>query len=233
MNITKSDLATALARGSVGAIPIVGSLASEVLGLVIPNRRLDRIEALLNELSQQLGNRSADDVQARFNSPEFADVLEDAIGQSARALSQERIHRIAALLKNSLTDEELRHLQDKRVLDLLAELNDAELIILQSYSREARFDPDWLNNNAAVINPTPSYFGASQSEHDEATLQEQFREHLRQLGLLSATISPSSKPGGIPQFDDRTGLPKTSGYELTSLGLLLLRRIDVLGPTEF
>ena len=142
MNITKSDLATALARGSVGAIPIVGSLASEVLGLVIPNRRLDRIEALLNELSQQLGNRSADDVQARFNSPEFADVLEDAIGQSARALSQERIHRIAALLKNSLTDEELRHLQDKRVLDLLAELNDAELIILQSYSREARFDPD-------------------------------------------------------------------------------------------
>src|SRR5688500_11999438 len=140
MKITKTDVASVVAKGALGAIPIVGALAAEVVGALIPNRRLDRIETLLEELSRKLGDRSEDQVRERFTSPEFVDLLEEGLQQSARALSEERISSIATLLKNSLTEKELNHAHDKRLLELLGTLNDAEIIVLQSYTMKAQRD---------------------------------------------------------------------------------------------
>ena len=232
MKVTKTDIASIVAKGTLGAIPVVGALAAEVVGALIPNRRLDRIEALLEELSRKLGDQSPDEVRDRFTSPEFADLLEEGLQQSARALSGERIARIAALLKNSLTEQELNHAQDKRLLELLGSLNDAEIIMLQSYTRKAQYDHEWQERHAAVLVGPRAYIGAPQEDLDQATLNKQFREHLAQMGLLVARVK-SWKKGEIPEFDDKTGLPKLSGYELTPLGRLLLKRVDLLGEDEW
>jgi len=44
---TKSNVAAILGKGMVGAIPIIGPLAAEIVGAVIPNQRVDRIETLV------------------------------------------------------------------------------------------------------------------------------------------------------------------------------------------
>jgi hypothetical protein len=49
-----------------------------------------------------------------------------------RALwSEERRDYIASFLKNGLTNEEMTHVQQKKLLSILGELNDAEIIFLR------------------------------------------------------------------------------------------------------
>jgi len=39
MSIQKTDIATILSKGLVGAIPFIGPLAAEIVGAIIPNQR--------------------------------------------------------------------------------------------------------------------------------------------------------------------------------------------------
>ena len=47
MSTKGTDIATILSKGLVGAIPFVGPLAAEIVGAIIPNQRIDRLESLL------------------------------------------------------------------------------------------------------------------------------------------------------------------------------------------
>lgn len=102
-------------------------------GEFIPNQRVDRIADTLARLEVKLQKLSnAAEVRDRLLTSEGIDLLEEAIIQAARARSEERRENIANLLKNSLSDEQLEHLQKKTLLELLGQLNDAEILILQS-----------------------------------------------------------------------------------------------------
>lgn len=231
MKITKTDLAAVIAKGGLGAIPGVGALAAEVVGMLIPNQRLDRIERLLEDLAKQLSEQNPEDVRQSFTRAEFVDLLEDGMIQSSRALSDERIHRLAILLRGSLTDVEVNHLRDKRLLELLGQLNDAELVLLQSYTVKSRHDQEFQDLHRDVLTAPPAYMGAPQDQLDNSTLHQQFNEHLVQLGLLDQKLR-FDRETGLPEFDKRTGKPKISYKELSSLGRLLLKRVDLLGEGE-
>ena len=43
-----------LGKGLVGAIPFVGPLVAEIVGAVIPNQRIERIESLLKILESKI-----------------------------------------------------------------------------------------------------------------------------------------------------------------------------------
>src|SRR4029453_11155872 len=101
---TKRDWAVILGKGILGAIPVVGSLAAEVLGAIIPNQRLDRIEILLHTLEARLSGLDRNQIEPRFRSPEFVDLLEEGMQQASRAIDSMRIEYIATLLKNSIAD---------------------------------------------------------------------------------------------------------------------------------
>ena len=231
MKLTKLDVTAAVVKGGLGAIPIVGSLAAEVVGLLIPDRRLDRVEKLVGELSAKLGERDPEMLRERFTGVEYVDLLEEGMVQAARAITDERISEIASLLKNSLTDAELRHHQDKRLLQIFGELNDVEVVLLTSYSSKSRYNEEWIKKHESVLRAPPAYMGASQEDLNQATVHDQFKLNLARLGLLRAKVK-SWKKGELPEFDARTGLPKVSHYEITALGRLLLRRIDLLGERE-
>jgi hypothetical protein len=44
MNIEKADVAAVIGKGLLGAIPFVGPLAAEIVGIIIPNQRLEHNE---------------------------------------------------------------------------------------------------------------------------------------------------------------------------------------------
>lgn len=50
----RNELVSILAKGALGAIPFVGPLAAEIIGTVIPNKRLERIEKLLSVLEAKI-----------------------------------------------------------------------------------------------------------------------------------------------------------------------------------
>jgi len=136
----RSDYAAILIRGLVGAVPWLGPLTAELITTRIPNQKIDRIISVLKLLEDKINFLELDKayIETRFTSEEFADLLEDALPQAARALSEERKEYIANLLKNSLTREDLDHAGKKKLLALLGELLDPEIILLHYYSLQGK-----------------------------------------------------------------------------------------------
>ncbi len=228
MNIKGTELSTILGKGLVGAIPFVGPLAAEIVGAVIPNQRLDRIESLLKILESKIKENDKPRIEQRIASPESVDLMEDAFHQASRALSEERKEYIASLLKNSLTDEDLKHIKYKRLLSLLGELNDLEILILKSYIVDHRghfqFDEFWATH-ADVLTPPQASLTSSREENEKHTIFQTHNTHLGILGLIKPRFKKPKK-GEFPEFDEKTGMIKAQGYEITELGRLLLRSID-------
>ena len=167
------------------------------------------------------------EIEERIISPESVDLVEDCFIQASRALSEERKEYIASLLKNSLTDKELKHIEYKRLLSILGELNDLEILILKSqtmYQGQPGHKEFWEVHKDA-LEPPSAHMGSTQEEIDKYTIHQTHKLHLASLGLLKARFK-KPKRGELPEFDDKTGMIKAQGYDINGLGRLLLRSID-------
>jgi hypothetical protein len=218
-----------IVKGGFGAIPGLGSVFSEVIGNFIPNHRMNRIESILHILAVRIQGLSEERIQQRFRDPRFVDLFEDGMYQAVRALSDERLHYIAALLKNSLSDEEVNHLQDKHLLQLLGELNDAEVIVLKFQSFRIQRSAEataFREQHASVLESYPVVTGTPQPVIDKSTIHRSFNQHLMQLGLFTGKFARRPGKQGL-EWDTSTGMLKSEGYGITRLGMLLLRRIDL------
>jgi hypothetical protein len=227
MSTKGTDIATIIGKGLLGAIPFVGPLAAEIVGALIPNQRINRIESLLKLLESKIPTEDRTKVEGRIVSPESVDLIEDGFIQASRALSEERKEYIASLLKNSLTDDELKHIEYKRLLSILGELNDLEVLILKShttYRGQPEHEEFWQAHDSALTPPL-AHMGSTQEEIDKHTIYQTHILHLANLGLLKARFK-KPKRGELPEFDDKTGMIKAQGYDVTGFGRLLLRSID-------
>lgn len=230
MSTNKSDLAAVIGKGVVGAIPFVGPLAAEVVGSIIPNQRIDRIEKLLVELETKISVKEQVKVKDKLNSEESIDILEDGFIFASRALSQERLDYIASLLKNSLTEPEVKHIEYKRLLGILGQLNDIEILTLKSYvlHQTPGEEQEFWKKHGDIIRVPPAVMGSTQDEIDKYVIHQTHKNNLVALNLLKPRFKKPKK-GEFPEFDDKTGMIKASSHEVTSLGRLFLRAIDQLG----
>lgn len=230
MGTQSSDIVTILGKGLVGAIPFVGPLASEIIGSIIPNQRIDRIEALLKSLEIKITASAEGDkekIQQRITQSESVDLVEDGFIQASRALSEQRIEYIASILKNSLTDEDLEHIEYKRLLSLLSQLNDLEVLILKSqtfYPGQAGYEAFWAAHEDALT-PPAALLNSSPQEIDKYTLFQTHNRHLANLDLLRIEFKKPNR-NEMPELDLKTGMIKAQGYDITALGRLLLRVIE-------
>jgi hypothetical protein len=209
----------------VGITPIVGPLLSEAITATIPNQKIDRLIAFAKEVDDRVRYLEGDTVELKMKSEEFADLLEDCLIQASRAMSPERRSYIAALLVNSITNEQLSHIEEKKLLSLLGELNDAEILTLKSYSLRSNERRQFAVLHADLFKPIRRTFTSPQIDLDRAALHDSYRSKLLEVGLLDLDYKRVQK-GELPEFDERTGRIKANGYKVTSLGKLLLRSID-------
>ena len=228
---TSTDTITSLSKGLLGMCPVIGPLVAELIGNVIPNQRVDRIGRLLQLLEQRLENLEKDFLETRLKELAAFDLLEDAFMQAARATNQERIEHIANVIANGLAEENLQQAEAKRMLWLLGQINDNEVIILRSRlvmsNDEAEKDAEFRNNHADLLAPTWTHMDSSEDEFDEAALKSSYRQHLHDLGLLRHRFA-KPKRGQLPEFDDKTGMLKASGSNVTRLGKMLLRYLNLI-----
>src|SRR5215211_4266901 len=138
-------------------IPTIGSILAEAVRHSIPNQRVDRMAHMLKIVDNQVSGLQRDFLELRMQTDEFRDLLEDALWQTTKALTEERRAYIASLLKNSITSDELSHEQEKTLLSLLGELNDSELIILGWYGTDmvgSEADEYFFRHEAVLQFPT-------------------------------------------------------------------------------
>ncbi|MBA7576118.1 hypothetical protein ES708_17955 [subsurface metagenome] len=161
----RRDIATTLAKSAVGALPYVGSLATEVISALIPNQRIDRIIDYIVKLDEKVRGIEEEQLKRRFTTPESIDLFEDSLYQVSKALSEERKSYIASLFKNSLTDDQLEHIHYKQLLSILGELNDVEILILKSESLSSMGEKDeFYKRHENALKPPHATFGASQED---------------------------------------------------------------------
>ena len=231
LNTNRIDGLTSLAKGVIGAAPYVGPILAEIVGHVIPKQRIDRITEFVQMLDERLKGLEREQIDARMQLTENVDLLEDAFTQAARATSAERIEYIANVVAHGVSVEEMNHAETKRMLWLLGQLNDSEIVFLRSYLPTTREDftrdSEFQQRHAELLAPDATHMGSSEEEFEKEAIKTSYRQHLYDLGLIRRRFK-SPKRGELPDFDAKTGMMKTNGSELARLGQMFLRYLDLI-----
>lgn len=215
----KSDDLASILRGAAGMVPWVGSFFGELIATIIPNQRMDRFSEYLKILGEKLKDVEESNVRAKLQNKEFVGLFEEGLYSAVRAVTQERKEHIASIVKNSITDEDADYARYKYLLFLLGELNDVEILLLQSYTRHN--DKEFHDKHEDVIwKPLVS------EDLDTRVVHENYKDHMIRLGLLKYRFK-RPKRGELPEFDEKTGMIKAQGHDITTLGRVLLRHADL------
>lgn len=214
LNATNVDRLTSVAKGVAGACPFIGPLASEAIGHLIPNQRLDRVVQFLQELEHMV--RKIDSrlgrLEVNLRTPEGLDLLEEGLVQAARSISRERQERLARIVGKSLTEDELKYAESKKILNIFDELTDPEVLWLLYHSitptMESEFHENLVEANPEVLKPVSRGTGASQEQIDRGAIQDSYKSTLLRLGLLKE---------------------RGKSLGISSLGRLLVRYIEAHG----
>ncbi len=190
LDTNKEDIMSLFVKSLFAIVPF-GSPIGEVITAVIPQQKLERVIDFVQILNYKIKHAERKIEEQELKTVEFADLLEDALAQASRAMSKERLEHIASLLKNSLTNEELEHIGKKKLLSILNELNDVEIIYLKNYSFENKFggspkQQEFYNRHKNLLEPISPTFNVEnqQSELDKQALQKSYESKILQLGLI-------------------------------------------------
>lgn len=227
-----SDHVSAVIRMGVGAVPVVGSALNELVNQIIPGIRMQRIEKYLRFLRHELRELDEEQLRQKTSSDLAVDVFEEGAFQSARALTEERREQIASAVAKGLSGDQLSLLQAKRMLQLLRELDDVQVIVLSSNLMKNHRDDEFMKRHADVLRVTPALLGAGRDALDQSVVQSIVRAKLISLALLRPRFMKPKK-GDTPEFDENTGMVKSSGVEITPLGKLLLRQIGLASEEDY
>ena len=133
LNSGSVDYSVALARGAAGLIPIVGPLLAEVIGVTIPNQRIDRVAKFSEELEGRLSEVEKCLLESKLKDDDFTDLIEEGVRQAARSLSDDRRQYIANIIAHGLTSDDIDSSESKHLLRILSEINDIEVVWLRAY----------------------------------------------------------------------------------------------------
>ena len=224
----RRDLVASLARAVAGAVPWGGGFLSELFTKIIPGQRVDRIAAYVRALDERLNSLEAVTKDEIFSDPRRIDLIEEGALQAARATAADRIAAIAELVANGLDKGEIETVRHKRLLLLLSEIDDDQLLLLNAYGQS--YGGDGSAAWDKVDQPEPTHMGSSLEEFDTRELFQLGRENLLRLGLLKRHFRTPRK-GEAPKFDNRTGHFEHS-VEISPMGRMLLREVGVKLPLD-
>ncbi|MFC0268560.1 hypothetical protein [Kushneria aurantia] len=223
------DQLIAWGKAAAGLIPVVGGFVGEMIGIVIPAQRSDRIVAYLRGLKERLDHMDEEFQRSIRNNAEKIDLIEEGGYQAARATTAERINLIVEAVARGLTAEESEVVRRKRLLVLFGQLDEDEAAILNAYGQSYGRGRDPEDPFAGINRPRPPRIGGSQEDVDANSLYEIGIAHLTRLGLLKKNFG-SLKKGQTPTFDPQKG-DFEHRVEVSTLGRLLLKEIG--RPTPF
>lgn len=229
----KSDVGAMLVRSTVGLLPFVGPVLSEVITHFIPNQRQDRIADYVRRLDTKLTDLSEQAIREKMADPTAIDIFEEGGFQSVRAISEKRRDEVSALVAYGIRGEDKERIEAKRLLLLLLrEVDDDQIIILCSYLQRYSDDESFRETHNDILEPPAPHMQSDQDELDRDTMYQLAKQQLVALGLLRPTFK-NTKKGDVPEFDRNTGTIKASYTSVSPLGRLLLRRINLADENDF
>ncbi|GEM_PF-333441 len=220
------DRLVSIGKGAAGFIPMIGGPLAEVVGNVIPGQRADRVAKYLRALSARVEQLESTVQETLLEYPEKVDLIEEGGYQAARATSSKRIEMIVEAVSRGLTLDDADLVRRKRLLTILGELDEDEMVLLHAYGRA--YGSGEMNPFSEVNRPEPAYLGSSIEAIESEKLYESGPMHLLRMGLLTKNYG-NLKKGQLPEFNAKNGDFKHR-TEISYLGRMLLKEVGM--PTE-
>ncbi len=223
----KTDYIAQAAKAAISLVPYAGSFLSEIVGTLIPNQRFDRICKYLETLQKRL--EKLEDVTYEKEvllKKENMFLIEASIRSAVETNSDKKYEYYAEFVINSIKNKDKDQIQKEKMLSLLSELNDIELILLIYYSLDLRMNEEnqFYNDNEEIINPEPIPIGQAIEKYYPQEFNKLYIENLERLGLIHSEIEIDSRTKQ-PEYDSFTEKPKIRYRRATMIGIELARYI--------
>jgi hypothetical protein len=221
-----TDYVSIFSRMVLSYAPVVGPILAEAAGSVIPNQRIDRLILYAQILDDRLSKVEKDVLKSQLSNDFFIDLFEESIIQATHALTEERRQYLTSIIVNSISLSDVEYLETRRILRILGEINDVEVIWLRYYLDPVLSgDEEFRSKHREILQPVNAYLGADEKTIEKATMQTSYQEHLAQLGLFEPRYRVDYKTQMLKL--DSFGTIQVDGYNITSLGRLLLKKIGL------
>lgn len=105
---TKGDIAHSIAKGGIGAIPLIGSLASELFGLLVTPPLENRRAKWMNDVAEklkELESKGEIDFEKLKNNEKFLDVMLQTTSLALKTSEKEKIDALRNALLNTAKGE--------------------------------------------------------------------------------------------------------------------------------
>ncbi len=202
----------------------VAPILINVITQVIPHRKMDRMEGILERVVKRLDRLDPPIGGERPFDPVFPELLEDGFMHAGRAASPERLDYIAAMIVNGISGGTARRLDHRHLMQLLGEMNDVEVLLLihagQSGEDADRF---WRRHEQALSVPIDGP-AATPEERERAAVFESYLHHLERLGVVQLVPFAGWDKDYSGTRED--GYISTAALRVTTLGEVLLRSMS-------
>jgi hypothetical protein len=174
-----------------GSLPLIGAVCSEIFNNIIPQQRMDRMADLFKILDHKIQELALNtqELHTLMTGERFTELLEDAMYQAARATSEERRHYLASFLATSLTSSEANAIKEKKLLYILGQLNDVEVILLKFYSISGKtvLSSPFYELHRTILEWESVKADTTENEKKQILERHEFRtthtEHLKTMGV--------------------------------------------------
>jgi hypothetical protein len=155
--ITKKDIAHSLTKGGLGTIPVIGSLASEIFGLVVTPPLEKRRAEWMNEIAEklkELQNKREIDLNELKEDEQFIDVVLQATTYALKTSEKKKIECFRNAILNTATGESPDKTKSQIFLNQLDKFTEWHIIILDFIDSPI----NWFEKKKKT---PPNYMGGS------------------------------------------------------------------------
>lgn len=154
---TVGDVAHSLVKGGLGAIPVIGSLATEIFGLIVSppleKRRVEWMNKIAEEL-KELEEKQRIDFDKLRDNEQFIDVVLQATNLALKTSEKKKIESFRNAVLNSATGNSPDKTKSQIFLNQLDKFTTWHIILLD-FINSPKF---WFENKGKTV---PNYIGGS------------------------------------------------------------------------
>ncbi|MGB5853983.1 MAG: hypothetical protein WBH20_01805 [Oceanisphaera sp.] len=192
------DKLVSVAKAASGILPFIGTAVSELMDNVVPNLRFERVVLFLEKLDLKVSllEHKLNNFKCNIVNEEGIDLLEEGILQASRAVSEDRKIRLASIIDKSLSQDEIRYEESKKILNIFRELTDPEVIWLIYFSLSPTLGrgphTDLIDKHPDILNPISRVLSSPIEQREKAALQDSYKDTLLRFGLTKTNGKSTS-----------------------------------------
>lgn len=225
LNENRIDRLVQLINATFGEIPIVGGAIVEFFSSVIPNQRTDRIIEFIKILNQRLSDQEQETFRNQILNEDFNGLLEDVVESTIKSIGKERKQHLVEVLKAGLNANKEETIELKLVTKTLKEINDIEVIILNSHiAKTSNEHHDFYQKHSSVLDARRLFSNADKNDEKKHYIYKGYLYHLVSLGLLDVNYEVSDTSNRI--LNKKEYKIKSKSHKLTEFGKMILDIIN-------